>query len=323
MRGVNNQQIAMFSYISAAGRLPRVDAVPRSRRIGSTRSTPAAGGQPTMIDRKSISPTNLALAFLLFAVTSLGIAAPVRAQTVAGSISSISGSATITRGSATIPAAYGTKVDVGDRIVTGPSSNVTVNLPDGSQIEVTDSSNLTIEQNTLNPDGTRASTKVSLLSGLVRSLVRTTAGTPPNYAVHTPNAVASARGTNYDVDHQTGAKDDKFPGCSEFSHVSVYEGLVSVYNPTNPSSPAVDVKQGQKVTVPCGAAPILVDPAVAAGTGLTTAAIGALGVLGAGAVATTAYGASGGFSSSSSSAPQRCKNGVSTGNKHCMVSPSE
>jgi hypothetical protein len=154
-----------------------------------------------VIDRKIISANALALAFLLFALASFCAVPEASAQTVTGSISAITGTATITRGSATIPAAYGTKVDVGDRIVTGVGSNLTVTLTDGSQIEVTDSSNLTIDENTLNPDGTRASTKVSLLGGMVRSLVRSTAGTPPNFEVHTPNAVASARGTSYDVDY--------------------------------------------------------------------------------------------------------------------------
>jgi hypothetical protein len=154
-----------------------------------------------VIDRKITSPNVLALAFLLFALTALCVASQASAQTVAGSISALTGSGAITRGSITIPAADGAKVDVGDRIVTGVGSNVTVTLFDGSQIEVTDSSNLTIDENTLNPDGTRASTRVSLLTGMVRSLVRSTAGTPPNFEVHTPNAVASARGTNFAVDY--------------------------------------------------------------------------------------------------------------------------
>jgi hypothetical protein len=90
---------------------------------------------------------------------------------------------------------------VGDRIVTGAGGNVTIALTDGSEIEVTDSSNLTIDANTLNPDGTRAGTRMSLLNGMVRSLVRTSAGKPPNFEVHTPNAVAAARGTSFDVDY--------------------------------------------------------------------------------------------------------------------------
>jgi hypothetical protein len=155
-----------------------------------------------MIDRKIISPDALGLAFLLLALASFCAVPEASAQTAAGSISALTGTATITRAGATIPAAYGAKIDVGDRLVTGAGSNLTVTLTDGSQIEVTDSSNLTIDENTLNPDGTRAGTKVSLLSGMVRSLVRSTAGTPPNFEVHTPNAVASARGTSYDVDYQ-------------------------------------------------------------------------------------------------------------------------
>jgi hypothetical protein len=159
-----------------------------------------------VINRKSLMPLpysvySVAPAFLLFAVIVVGAAPEASAQMVAGSIAAMTGTATITRGGATIPASYGIKVDVGDRIVTGAGSNVTVTLGDGSQIEVTDSSNLTIDENTLNPDGTRESTKVSLLGGMVRSLVRSTPGRAPNFEVHTPNAVASARGTSYDVDY--------------------------------------------------------------------------------------------------------------------------
>ncbi|MGD0288619.1 MAG: FecR family protein [Candidatus Binataceae bacterium] len=156
-----------------------------------------------MINRKSIplSCYALTLALLLFASIALWVVPEASAQTMAGSISAMTGTATITRGGAAIPAAYGIKVDVGDRIVTGAGSNVTVTLGDGSQIEVADSSNLTIDENTLNPDGSRASTRVSLLGGMVRSLVRSTPGRAPNFEVHTPNAVASARGTSYDVDY--------------------------------------------------------------------------------------------------------------------------
>lgn len=243
-----------------------------------------------MSERKPVLPALFALATLLLAVIAPGATRSVWAQAAAGSISAISGSATIQRGGATIPAAYGTKINVGDKIVTAAASNVTLTLTDGSQVEVTDSSDLTIDENTLNPDGTRASTKLSMVNGLIRSLVKSTPGTPPNYEVHTPNAVASARGTGYDVDHQTGVQDDKYKGCTEFSHVSVYQGDVQVYNPTNPSAPPVDVKEGQKVTIPCGLAPTF-----GASSFASTASLGLLGLLGAGAVAVTVIGATGGF----------------------------
>ena len=151
--------------------------------------------------RRAISPKALFLTLSAGALMALCAAPQVSAQAVAGSISALTGTATITRGAAKIPAASGAKIEVGDRIVTDASSSVTVALSDGSQIEVTDSSNLTIDENTLNPDGTRAGTKMSLVNGMVRSLVRSTAGRPPNFEVHTPNAVASARGTSFDVDY--------------------------------------------------------------------------------------------------------------------------
>jgi ferric-dicitrate binding protein FerR (iron transport regulator) len=248
-----------------------------------------------MIDRQVISPTTFILSFLLLGLTSLCVVPQVWAQTVAGSITAISGTATITRGVSTIPAAYGTKVNVGDRLITAAGSNLTVTLSDNSQIEVTDSSTLTIDENTLNAHGMRASTKLSLLNGLVRSLVHSTPGTPPNFEVHTPNAVASARGTGYDVDHQTGVHDDKYKDCTEFSHVSVYQGEVEVYNPTNPSAPAIEVHEGQKVTVACGAAPILTTASWASAASL--GGLGALGALGAGALAITVVGATSGFGS--------------------------
>ena len=255
-----------------------------------------------MTHRNTISPSTFVLSTLLFALTFVCVVPQVWAQTVAGSISTINGTATITRSGATIPAAYGTKVNVGDKIVTAAASNVTVTLTDGSQIEVTDSSDLTIDENTLNPDGTRASTKLSLVNGLVRSLVKSTPGTPPNYEVHTPNAVASARGTGYDVDHETGAHDEQFKGCTEFSHVSVYQGKVEVYNPTNPSAPPVEVNEGQKVTVPCGLAPIAAFAAASSGAGVTGAGLStaALAGIGGAVVAGGVVGgvaAAGGFSS--------------------------
>jgi ferric-dicitrate binding protein FerR (iron transport regulator) len=251
----------------------------------------SSGAGQAVTERKIIPSTIFALVSLLFSLVILGAASPSWAQT-AGSITAISGTATIERAGATIPAAYGTKVNVGDRIVTAAASNLTITLTDNSQVELTDSSNLTIDQNTLNASGSRDTTKLTLLTGLVRSLVRTTPGTPPNYEVHTPNAVASARGTNYDVDHETGKTDSKYKDCTEFTHVLVYAGNVEVYNPTNPSAPPVQVKEGQKVTVPCGLAPTFGGGAFGFATG---AAIGGLSLLGAGAIAVIVLGATGQF----------------------------
>ena len=127
------------------------------------------------------------------------LASYASAQTPAGSIKETTGTVTIDRAGTPIPAAAGTAVQVGDKLTTGPNSEVTVGLIDGSQMELSESSTLVLTENILNPDGSRASTKVTLLDGLVRSLVKVAPGHPPNFEVHTPNAVASARGTMFEV----------------------------------------------------------------------------------------------------------------------------
>lgn len=251
--------------------------------------------------RLKLVPNFVAYLIVATALILLSLGAGVaRAQTVAGSISAVSGGVTIVRAGGSSAATYGEKVNVGDRLITAANGNVTITLTDGSQMELAESSTLTLDENTLTPGGQRQSTRVTLIDGLLHSLVRVTPGTPPNYEVHTPNAVASARGTSYDVDHATGVQDKNYPNCTEFSHVAVFEGTVEVSNPTNPSAPPVQVKSGQKVTIPCGGAPLF---GAAGMSAATMGAIGALGALGAGGVAVGVIGATGGFGGGSNPPP--------------------
>jgi hypothetical protein len=141
----------------------------------------------------------------LFLVSTMLMLAPrARAQAAAGSISALNGNVAIERAGTSIPGIYGTTLQVGDKLTTDAKSRVTIALSDGSQIELTESSTLVLTENTLNPDGSRASTKVTLLGGLVRSFVRVAAGAAPNFEVYTPNAVAAARGTKFDVSYEKG-----------------------------------------------------------------------------------------------------------------------
>jgi hypothetical protein len=201
------------------------------------------------------------------------------AQLSAGSITAINGNATITRGGRSFPASYSTPINVGDEIATGGNGRLTVTLTDGSQLELTESSTLLVSQNLVNPNGSRSRTTITLLGGLVRSLVRVTAGTPPNYEVHTPNAVAAARGTTYDTYFTSNSARTEYKGCKEFTDVSVYDGTVLVSSLANPSSPSVELRSGQKTTVPC-------NQAVSEATALAVVA----GGLGAGAIAGIAAG---------------------------------
>lgn len=227
------------------------------------------------------------LLFIGLAVGLLAGTAYAQTGVVAGSVTAIQGKVTIVRGSRTLAAAYATPVLVGDQIGTAANSRVTLTLSDGTQLELAESSTLTVVQNALNPDGSRAATAINLLGGLLHSLVRFAPGNAPNYEVHTPNAVAAARGTNYDTDY---VKEDRkgYKDCREFTDVAVYDGVVEVRNPGNPTAGTVTLKKGHKTTVPCGLLPT--PPSTAA---LISA--GALGVAGAVAVGVTIPGAAGSF----------------------------
>jgi hypothetical protein len=137
-------------------------------------------------------------------VVLLTLAPRVWAQTSAGSIGTLSGNVAVERAGKSIPAVRGTALHVGDKLTTGANGRITVSLSDGSQLELNGSSSLVLTENVINPDGSRASTKITLLSGLVRSLVKVSSAGRPNFEVHTPNAVASARGTMFDVSYYQG-----------------------------------------------------------------------------------------------------------------------
>jgi hypothetical protein len=133
-------------------------------------------------------------------LTALLVNAPQSwARAFAGSVSSVSGTATIERAGKSLAATFGAPLQVGDKLTTGPATRLAIGLSDGSQLELNDSSTLVLTENILQPDGSRASTKVTLLGGLVRALVRLSVGNAPNFEVYTPSAVASARGTTFDV----------------------------------------------------------------------------------------------------------------------------
>jgi hypothetical protein len=249
----------------------------------------------------------IASAVLLLALTPRS----VHAQIVAGRITALNGSATITRGARGFPATYSAPVDVADQLETSPTGRLTVTLTDNSQLELTESSTLLISEDLLNPNGTRARTSLTLMGGLVRSLVRVAAGTAPNYEVHTPNAVASARGTTYDTYYTNNTPRPGFPSCKEFTDVLDYDGVVEVRSLANPTSPAIELHSGQKTTVPCGLALLPASGLAAISTGsaaggLSTAAIAAASAGSFAAVTggvVGGYAGAGGFSSSSSPAP--------------------
>jgi hypothetical protein len=205
----------------------------------------------------------------------------------AGSVTAIQGKVLIERTSSTSFAAQVSQaVRIGDRVTTGPGSRVTITLSDGTQLGLSESSILVVADSRLDASGHRAHTEIDLIRGLLHSLVRHTEGNAPNYEVHTPNAVAAARGTDYDSDYVEGEKRKGHDDCRKFTDVKVYDGVVEVWNPSAPGN-SVKVKKGHKTAVPCGYLPD--------SPGQSVVAEGALATLLAGGGVLTGVGVGGVF----------------------------
>jgi hypothetical protein len=227
----------------------------------------------------------LALASLLLCI------APslARAQQVVGTITQLSGSVQIQRAGATIGAASGVGVDLGDRIITGAGGHAVIALNDRSTMDIAPSSNITLDQFTVS--GGTTTTRIGLFSGALRSLVNagTAGGAAVDYEVHTPNAVAAVRGTDFDTTYTEGNARPGYEGCQRYTDVKVREGVVAISNLAHPTD-VVNVQAGYETTVPCMLPPLNAGPlgiAGAAGPGSSGSSRGS----GSAAAAVTGFSA--------------------------------
>src|SRR6204780_2556266 len=211
--------------------------------------------------RAGVAAGLLIISALLFLISG-----PALAQTVAGSFQSVSGQVQIQRtGGATIGAAAGVGVNVGDRIVTGPNGHAVIVLNDQSRLELGPASSITLDEFTIT--GGATATRVSLFSGVMRSLVNAASGgAPANYQVHTPNAVAAVRGTRFDTAYSENVIRPGYQGCERYTDVSVYQGTVNL-SPVGAPTAGEDVHAGYEATLPCdkpptGAGPLSMTGAV-------------------------------------------------------------
>src|SRR5271169_3720532 len=191
---------------------------------------------------------------LIIGALLLLISGPVLAQTVAGSFQSVAGQVQIQRaGGATIGAAAGVGVNVGDRIVTGPNGHAVIVLNDQSRLDLGPSSSITLDQFTISGGATTA--RISLFSGVMRSLVNAVSGgAAADYRVHTPNAVAAVRGTKFDTAYSENVIRPGYQGCEKYTDVSVYQGTVNLAQIGSPNT-GEDVRAGYEATVPCDKPP--------------------------------------------------------------------
>jgi ferric-dicitrate binding protein FerR (iron transport regulator) len=232
----------------------------------------------------------------------IAISAPAWAQTGDGTVTVVTGGVAVVHNGISNQAAVGTAVFDGDEVDTAAASSATVTLADKSTLEIGELSKVKLDIPHRNAATTTAD-KITLLAGVLRSyVVHAASAGAPTYEVHTPNAVAAARGTKYDVSYQEGVDRKQFEGCHRFTDVAVYDGVVDVANVSAPGN-TVQLHPGFKSIVPCAllptAAAAIAAAGAASGFGTGAAAAGAAAV-GGGVVGGVA--ASGAFSSSSSNA---------------------
>jgi ferric-dicitrate binding protein FerR (iron transport regulator) len=190
------------------------------------------------------------LAVLLLVVSVANSDEPV------GSIQELRGTVQVLRAAKAIAAAVGIFVMLGDRIETRADSEVTLMLRGGTRLMLGEDSTMIIDRHFVENE-THIQTTMRLLLGKLRSWVNDNAGGGSvNFEVHTPNGVAAARGTDFEVDFIEGKPCPADPSCLRYTTVGVYQGVVVVANPTGPTgAPPVTVTAGYETTIPCESPP--------------------------------------------------------------------
>ena len=181
---------------------------------------------------------------------------PASAQTVAGTVTSLTGTASLQRVGTTTDVTVGMSVQVADQIAVAAYGKVTITLSDGSILEAGSSSTIVIDQQLLGSGGARASTRIGILAGILRSVVKHSShGNPPNFEVHTPNAILAARSTMFDTVYAQGQRRFGYGECNQFTDVQTHKGTVGVRNAATPDATEVSVGAGYETTVACSSPP--------------------------------------------------------------------
>jgi FecR protein len=205
------------------------------------------------------------------------------AQQIVGTVTQLSGAVQLLRAGITSGVAVAMPVELHDQITTGVASAVTVILTDNqSTVALAESTALVFDENVV-AGGVRQRTIVRLLGGGLSSLIHTALYRGiPTFEVHTPNATASTRGTDFDTSYIEGVIRPGYEGCQRYTDVRVREGVVALTNPAAPTV-EVDVPAGYETTVPCllpplNAGPLGITGAVAPGTAAGRSAGGLAGI---------------------------------------------
>jgi hypothetical protein len=171
------------------------------------------------------------------------------AQDTVGQVTDITGSAKLERGGVEVDAAPMMQIKVRDKLRTTSKSKLTVTLRDGSKLVLSESSSYTIDEYSIAAT-TRMRASIALWAGHLRAIVMVAVGVVPDFEVHTPNAIAAVRGTEFETAFIADRPCPEDRSCMRYTTVGVFHGTVSVANIANPAQ-AVQVTEGYETTVAC------------------------------------------------------------------------
>src|SRR5580704_5013999 len=173
------------------------------------------------------------------------------AQDTVGQVTDITGSAKLERGGIEVEAATMMPIKVRDKLRTTAKSKVTVTFRDGSKLVLSESSSYTIDEYSIGATN-RIRASIALWAGHLRAIVFIAAGGVPDFEVHTPNAIAAVRGTEFETAFIADRPCPEDRSCMRYTTVGVFRGVVAVANIANPAQ-AVQVTEGYETTVACEA----------------------------------------------------------------------
>lgn len=153
-----------------------------------------------------------------------------------GTISRLAGSPQVTRAGQILTARLTMVIDLLDKLTTGSDSSLTLTFDDGSSVELSENSTLTVDEHALSTH----KTALSLIEGrMLATVMKGLRASAPDFVVKTPNAFLAARGTRFKVKFANPS--GVYNGPS--TEVAVLEGSVVASNLSAP---------GQTVEVPAG-----------------------------------------------------------------------
>lgn len=138
---------------------------------------------------------------LALALSALFMAEAVLAQTTAGIVKNVTGTAVIVRGEKSLPIEPGTKVVPGDVVRTSADSSVGVMLKDETRLSLGAGSQAALEKFSFNADSNKGGMTVNVVKGTLSMisglLVK---ANPGEVLVKTPTSTAGIRGTFFVVE---------------------------------------------------------------------------------------------------------------------------